>query len=152
MFFIRRITVSTSTKWKHVHWGLLALITSCGLVSLFGTAFQCVPVTSRFTLLALAQTDRSQYHCIHQNQFQIAVRGLHIGTDLILLSFPIILLSRLQMPIRDKIGICVLFSFGVVCVICSIMRNVVYQHPTEDYSCTFVALTFSSREGLQTSL
>ena len=137
VFLYRRITASTSGAWKVVHWVMLGIIVSSGLVSVFGTAFSCIPASSHYSFVALAQTDPKSLHCIDVNKYQIALRGLHIGTDLMLLSFPITVLYRLQMPTRKKFAIGWIFCFGIVCCICSVMRNIVYERPSEDFTCEF---------------
>lgn len=118
-----------------VHWAFLAIIASCGLVSLLGTAFSCIPAPSHYSYVALVQTDPKSIHCIDINSYQIALRGLHIGTDLMLLLFPLTVLYRLQMPTRKKIAIGWIFCFGIICCICSIMRNIIYERPSEDFTC-----------------
>lgn len=140
VFLYRRITASTSGGWKLVHWIFLGIIVSCWLISVLGTAFSCVPAPSHYSYVALAKTDPKSLHCIDNNKFQLALRGLHIGTDLMLLSFPLILLYRLQMPTRKKFAIGWIFCFGIVCCICSIMRNVVYEKPSEDFTCESFAI------------
>ena len=135
VFFYRRITASTSAIWRYLHWTLLGIVISCGLSSLFGTAFSCIPIPSHYSYEALARTNPKKLHCIDSTKYQFALRGLHIGTDIMLLLFPLTVLYRLQMPTRKKIAIGWIFCFGIVCCICSIMRNVTYQRPSEDFTC-----------------
>ena len=99
------------------------------------TAFPCIPVAPHYSFVALAETNFKTLRCVNYNKLQLGLRGLHIGTDLILLAFPLIILYRLQMATRKKIGIGWVFCFGVVCCVSSIMRNVGYEHPPVDLTC-----------------
>lgn len=146
MFLIRRITAFTTRGWTIAHWTLFTLILSCGIVSIFGTLFTCLPAVSRYSYVSLAKIDPKTLKCINSTQFQYGLRGLHIGTDLILLSFPLIVLWRLQMQTRKKLSIGFLFCFGIVCVVASIMRNVVYQTPWADFTCKSSILSDLAQE------
>lgn len=78
-------------------------------------------------------------HCIPPKarfNIQHAIRAIHIFTDLVLLSLPIIRLWNMQMPARKKVGICLLFSLGIISMLGSIMRIVLLvRHEMVDLPC-----------------
>ena len=78
--------------------------------------------------------DPKSLHCINSTKLTLANRWLHVATDLLLLSVPLIILYRLQMPLRKKLSVGFIFCFGIVCVIASIQRNEVWKRPTEDFT------------------
>ncbi|KAF2469507.1 uncharacterized protein BDR25DRAFT_184256, partial [Lindgomyces ingoldianus] len=135
LFFIRRLTRSTnSIIFRYITIVLFCLILACGLISLFGTAFQCIPIWARWSFITLAKVDRSKYKCLDNTKFQTGLRAMHISTDLLLLIYPLFIFRSLQMPLRKKVGISVVFSFGMLCVMCSIVRNIIFGKKRPDYT------------------
>jgi hypothetical protein len=135
LYFIRRLTYQGATIYTYVHWIILSILVSSGLISLFGTAFQCTPIAARWSFEALARIDKADYKCINNVKFQLGIRGMHIGTDFLLLLFPIFVLRNVRIPLRKKIGICLVFSTGTACIVSSLIRNVVYGKVRVDYPC-----------------
>jgi hypothetical protein len=135
LFFIRRLTRDTSRVFNIIHWSLIPILICCGLISLLGTAFQCTPVWARWSFITLAEVNPADYKCLSALTFQNALRGMHIGTDIVLLLYPASILKSLQMPLKKKIGIAFVFSFGLLCVMCSIVRNIIFGKKRPDYTC-----------------
>ncbi|KAF2657564.1 hypothetical protein K491DRAFT_324972 [Lophiostoma macrostomum CBS 122681] len=135
-FFIRRLTLSTMSRiyhWTNIL--LFTIIMLAGLVSIFMTALQCRPFSARWSYITLAETDPADYSCISLQSSQTALRALHISTDILLLLYPMLILYRIQMPLRKKLAISIVFSLGLFSVVCSIVRNIIfgYTRPDETY-------------------
>jgi hypothetical protein len=94
-----------------------------------------MPVWARWSFISLAEVNPADYKCMDAMAFQTALRGMHIATDIILLLYPASILKSLQMPLKKKIGIALVFSFGLLCVISSIVRNIIFGKKRPDYTC-----------------
>lgn len=130
LFLNRRITAFTKGWWVAAFWAMLALLIVLGLFSFLGTLMGCLPVAAHFSLAKSGEASSSSLHCLApkvQAQIQNAARGLHIASDLLLLSIPLLVVWKVQMALRMKIMIAMLFGFGIVTVIASIMRIVLLE-------------------------
>lgn len=144
LFFNRRITASSLGPWTAIHYVLLTILCIFALFSILTTIFPCRPIPAHYSLVALMKAIPTGLHCLSpdaQNNIQIASRGMHIASDLLLLSLPVLIISRLRISVRKRFGIILLFCFGIVCTIASILRIIMYRIPILDFSCT---LPFSS--------
>ena len=136
VLFNRRLTAFTSSRWNLVHWVYFAGILICGLVSCCLVIFNCHPVGAHYNLIILAEAaEKKDLKCLDQKKLQVALRALHIGTDLALLCIPIYVVTGLQLPLRKKIQMVALFSIGSMTCIASIMRNVVANRLPSDFPC-----------------
>jgi hypothetical protein len=128
-FFIRRLTLSTMSRiyhWTNIL--LFTIVLLAGLVSIFMTALQCRPFSARWSYITLARTDPATYSCISLQSSQTALRALHISTDILLLLYPTLILYRIQMPLRKKLAISIVFSLGLFSVVCSVVRNIIFGY------------------------
>ena len=119
---------------------MLGIVVACFILALFSTIFECAPVKAHYNLHALGSTlleNPKLLHCVDSTKLELANRWLHVITDLMLLSVPLIILYRLQMPTHKKLSIGFLFCFGIVCCVASIVRNYVWAHPSEDFTCKY---------------
>ena len=80
-------------------------------------------------------TSPKSLHCIDSTKLELANRWLHVVTDSMLLSVPLNILYKLHMPWSKKLSVGFIFCFGTVCYVASIMRNEVWIHPTDDFTC-----------------
>ena len=138
LFFNRRITSFTSGWWTRVHYTYLAILVIFFVISVSTLIFPCTPVGAHFSLYVLLNSVEDGLNCwptqVSYN-ILVAIRVLHIFSDVMLLALPIVVLSRLQMPRQKKIAIGMLFCFGIICTVASIMRIALYQEPTIDWTC-----------------
>ena len=138
VFNNRRLTALAQGWWQTGHWVVLGIICSCFALAILTTIFECSPVKSHYSLIdlgSLLMTSPKSLHCIDSTKLELANRWLHVVTDLMLLSVPLIILYKLQMPWRKKFSVGFIFCFGTVCCVASIMRNEVWTHPTDDFTC-----------------
>ena len=153
LFLNRRMVAFTSGWWRRALWLLLGILIACLLFSSFSALFTCIPVSTHFSLIKLGTTDPSKLKCADQavqNNFQYAGRAFHISTDLLLLIFPLTVIWSLEMALRKKLSLGFAFCFGLICTLASIMRIVVYQKPTNDFTCKFRRLADISSTKLRT--
>jgi hypothetical protein len=88
----------------------MGLLVIAGLwMTLSGFIF-CVPVHDFWNVL---EETRSR-HCLPEGPVWFTNAGIQIATDLIILVLPMPLLWKLQMPRRQKWGIMLVFSLGIL--------------------------------------
>lgn len=88
-------------------------IVAWAVASLISSAFQCSLPQS---YLITANT------CFNQVAFWDAFGAINIVTDIALMSLPIRLVYRLQLPIQKKLAVCLAFSFRTLTIACTIWR------------------------------
>ncbi|PVH80998.1 hypothetical protein DL98DRAFT_560006 [Cadophora sp. DSE1049] len=106
-----------SRTFKFIILSLVVFTVSYSLASVLVNVFSCKPVSGSWEL-SLAATAV----CINRPVFYFAQAGLGIFTDFATLAAPLPFLWKLQMPVRQKIGVsAVLMMGGFVCIV-SIIR------------------------------
>ncbi|KAH7385044.1 hypothetical protein BKA64DRAFT_581538 [Cadophora sp. MPI-SDFR-AT-0126] len=106
-----------SRAFKFITLSLVVFTVSYSLASVLVNVFSCKPVRGSWELsLATSAV------CINRPVFYFAQAGLGIFTDFATLAAPLPFLWKLQMPVRQKIGVsAVLMMGGFVCIV-SIIR------------------------------
>ncbi|PSN72084.1 hypothetical protein BS50DRAFT_544407 [Corynespora cassiicola Philippines] len=86
----------------------------------FSLLFACRPIAASWdpTLTTIAK-------CVNRGAIYITTAVVGIVTDVILLAIPIPLIWRLQMPLKQKIGLTGMFVIGSITIVTSIIRLVV---------------------------
>ncbi|KAL8925809.1 MAG: hypothetical protein Q9208_003306 [Pyrenodesmia sp. 3 TL-2023] len=120
LIFYRRLFPqrNTSAKWRLCHLLLCIASVALGVISIFGTAFQCTPVA--FTW------DRTipGGHCIDFRAFSRFTAIMNIVTDILILAMPMPIVWSLHLEKSKKIGICALFLLGGFVCFTTIIRFV----------------------------
>lgn len=78
--------------------------------------FQCTPVQAAYDLNIVHKK------CVNINAFYLANAAVNISTDFLTYTLPIKMVSKLQMPKRQKIGLGVMMSLGFFACLSSIIR------------------------------
>ncbi|KAL1858102.1 hypothetical protein Daus18300_010103 [Diaporthe australafricana] len=78
--------------------------------------FECSPVQAAYDLTI---TDMK---CININAFYLANAAVNISTDVLTYAIPLKMVSKLQMPRRQKVGLGIMMSLGFVACLSSIIR------------------------------
>lgn len=89
---------------------IVLIICIAWLVSIFFTSiFQCSPVSK-----AWDPTHMAPGRCIDELSFYIASAGTDLLTDVMILSLPVPMVFRLQMPLRRKLAVSGMFLLGTL--------------------------------------
>ena len=88
----------------------MAVVISLFIAVLFVDIFQCNPIAFNWDMTI------KDGKCINQGAFYVSTAALNLFTDLMVLSIPILITWRLQMPLRRKIAVCVILCLGAVYV------------------------------------
>lgn len=134
VMFNRRLTGMTSPRWLIVHWTFFALLVIYTLCALFMTVFQCSPQHAHFDLIAAGKLN-SPKKCLSENQVGISLSTIHVAMDFCLLSVPIIVLWKVQMPWSTKIRFFVVFAIGAMSCIGSVLRQLEQANLKTDILC-----------------
>ncbi|KAF2398132.1 hypothetical protein EJ06DRAFT_523486 [Trichodelitschia bisporula] len=87
------------------------------------TIFQCRPVKSYWDATVTAE------YCVDPPAFNLTTGSLNSFTDLLSYLWPIQFLLRVQIPLRQRLGICLLFALGCSVTVAGLVR-LYYVHKT----------------------
>jgi hypothetical protein len=91
------------------------IVAAWSVSSILGSAFQCsLPNPYLYT----------SGKCFNQNAFWYGVGAVNILTDLTLMAFPVMVVSRLKLPLKKKIAVTFAFSFRLLAIGCTVFRLV----------------------------
>ncbi|QDS70331.1 hypothetical protein FKW77_008650 [Venturia effusa] len=100
------------------HWwisGMEVLSVIFALSGVVGVIFQCVPVTSAWNPNIIG-------HCLNKPAFWYSNGAIMIVLDTVLYIMPMVFTWNLQLPLRQKICLRLLFALGFLTIIASSMR------------------------------
>lgn len=86
---------------------MIGLVACQASGNVLAAIFQCSPVSA-------AWDKTGSYKCIDINAFYLANAAVNIFTDLLTYSLPIPLALKLQMPLRQRIGLAVILCLGLL--------------------------------------
>jgi len=128
-----RITGLQSRKWTIAYWISLFIVLSLLISTVFVNIFQCSPVTPFFSIIALGKMeDPADLICINVNAVSLSFRALHICTDWMLLSVPIIIIYRLNVSMTIKLRLALVFGIGAMSSIATIVRETIIFNDNPD--------------------
>lgn len=94
---------------------MIGVVTCQASANVLAAIFQCAPISA-------AWDKTGEYKCIDINAFYLANAAVNIFTDLLTYSLPIPLALKLQMPLRQRIGLAVILCLGLFACVSSIIR------------------------------
>ncbi|KAJ5296980.1 uncharacterized protein N7443_007873 [Penicillium atrosanguineum] len=97
----------------------LALVIALFIAVLFVDIFQCHPVAYIYDMSIAGGK------CIDEGAFYVSTAALNLFTDCLVLSIPVIITVRLQMPIRKKIAVCLILCLGGVATAIGVWRIII---------------------------
>lgn len=123
------------------------MVTVTGTALVFDTIFQCHPISAKFQFAT-----QTREHCTGIFASFISSSPFNIITDTAILVIPIPLLTRMRMPIREKIILVITFGVAILVIAVDIIRiaflegtatsrlqalhtSKVGEIPDEDYTC-----------------
>lgn len=86
---------------------MIGLTTSWWLASLLGFFFSCQPFSYNWN-------SNQEGHCHDKLKFWTAVAAAHMVIEIIILLLPLPMVWKLQLPLRRKFGLSVLFALGIL--------------------------------------
>lgn len=134
VFNTRLTSMSTKQSWKIGNWLFLALTAAYILIAFFINIFKCLPAASSFDLISIAEYG-AEPTCISVQDMNTILRVINIVLDFCLLALPIVIVMSLQMSLRKKLRICVLFGFGALACVGSVMALVAKDSLKTDAMC-----------------
>ncbi|EEY16667.1 hypothetical protein D7B24_009484 [Verticillium nonalfalfae] len=130
VIFYKRIAAVGSTLQKIYNGALCVLVASWATI-FFHILFQCFPHDKRWS-------QDPDYQCDPRNaeiNYWLTII-LNIGTDVILISLPISMVMKLQMKLKQKLGVAAIFALGFLVVIASIIRAYYSKRNETMLTCT----------------
>ena len=133
--FNMRLTGLSSRKWMYAHWAFFGIIAAFTIASVFLVTFQCVPVVAGFDSIATGKLETAP-KCLTEAQVNHPLSIWNTVMDFMLLSVPVLVLWKVQIPWSTKIRLFLLFSVGAVCCFATVLRQVAQQRLKSDPTCT----------------
>ncbi|PWY73067.1 hypothetical protein BO70DRAFT_413827 [Aspergillus heteromorphus CBS 117.55] len=133
LLFLRRLE-SQSVVVNRLIWFTIAVTIALFLAVIGADVFQCHPVAYVYDMSIPSGT------CINQGAFYVASAVTNLVTDLMVMSIPVLIMRSLQMPVKRKIAICVVLSFGGITTGAGVWRLALLiqafypSHPVHDAS------------------
>jgi hypothetical protein len=135
IFFFLRIFPQTQFRWA-CH-AMIAYTSLGSLLVFFMLMFQCMPINYNWDGW---RGDFGPHQCLDITELTVAASSLSISQDFLLLVLPMPLLYNLNISLRNKIGVIMMFSLGVFILLTSCIRlQYILQfrrtlNPTWDYT------------------
>lgn len=134
--FYYRLIRDTGIAWfrKVLHasvaWVIAVFITFVALV-----VFQCSPVEYYWVY---PQLDHGS--CLSEGKITLAAGIINCVSDLLVTVLPIPIIWQLQMPIKQRIGVCILLCLGFIVTIAGIVRTYyIWKSLMDSYDTTWYA-------------
>lgn len=102
-------------QYRIILWTVIVLVTLNSIIFAFVFAFTCTPPAKTWNRELPGK-------CLDELRFYFAIAGASIGFDLLVIGLPFPILKKLQLDMRKKIGLGVLFGLGIFVTIVQIMR------------------------------
>ena len=96
--------------FRYLCFAMMAVVVSYCTIFFFIEAFNCDPVEKVWHSL----TYTGKFTCFDNSMVEFVIGGFNIGTDLIILVMPFPLILDLQMDLKHKLGLLVIFGTGVL--------------------------------------
>ncbi|KAF2738484.1 hypothetical protein EJ04DRAFT_549959 [Polyplosphaeria fusca] len=133
-FYYRLITDAGKDFFKWVLHASVTFVALIGIGFFFLGIFLCNPVSDYWNFAAPADT------CIDEGKATLGVGVANCFADALCTVLPIPMISRLQLPPRQRIAVIILFSLGFIVTIAGAVRTYyIYQSLIAHYDVTWYA-------------
>merc|ERR1711881_788047 len=129
-----RIFTTRSFQWRC--YALIAIVALFGLTGILVLPLACRPISYMWK----GWQGTMQAKCIDVNTETFVYAAINMSLDIIIFLLPISQVLHLQMGLRKKIGVTVMFAVGLFVTLCSIVRLPTIlkwgktANPTYDYA------------------
>ncbi|KAI1340367.1 hypothetical protein F5Y15DRAFT_56012 [Xylariaceae sp. FL0016] len=110
-------------------WCCISLTTiqlAFAVASVFALCFQCIPYQKIWDITLPG-------HCLVKSKVEITSAAIHLVSDLIILVLPQSVIWSLQMSLKQRLGVSIIFSLGVLaCVSAAFRLTVTIRYSTAD--------------------
>ncbi|KAK9420462.1 hypothetical protein SUNI508_06458 [Seiridium unicorne] len=131
--FYRRL--SPFKAYQTFVWITMFVCVGSSMGIFFSLVFACKPLSASWDPTLAATAD-----CLDRGAIYVATAGIGVFTDVILLILPIPTVVGLNIPLRQKVILVLLFTFGSVTLITSIVRLIILlpslANPDQTYALT----------------
>ncbi|KAJ4986833.1 CFEM domain-containing protein [Stagonosporopsis vannaccii] len=117
LFFYHRIF--PGVRVRRLVWATIAFNIAFGIAFTFAGIFQCRPISHNWTHWDGVNTGGK---CININALAWANAAISIAVDVWMLAIPLFQVAKLQMSVRKKIAVSLMFVVGTFVTIVSILR------------------------------
>ncbi|KAK4894142.1 hypothetical protein LTR27_007508 [Elasticomyces elasticus] len=117
-FYYRLVKDSGIVWFRWVVHATVAFTVAIGVAFVFLTIFLCTPVPYYWQY-----PPQTAGHCLDEGLATLAAGILNIVNDLLAALVPIPLVMRLRMPMRQRIGVSVLFGLGFIVIVAGSVRT-----------------------------
>lgn len=132
--FVRRFTGLYSRTWLWINNVFLFLLLVQFLAFTLVNAFECNPVAGTFDLIPAGKSTTPMKCSLYIMPGKVRVY-FNVIFDFALLSTPVIILWKVQMPIAKKIRICGIFALGSIPCVALVMTVVISSKIESDVTC-----------------
>ncbi|KAK8058165.1 hypothetical protein PG994_008613 [Apiospora phragmitis] len=106
MFYFR---ISPDKRFHLAVGGMIGLLSVYSALYILLNIFGCMPISDSWNV---AKQAAGEAKCIDKGKFYLAAVVVNVVIDFIIMLLPIPVLAPLQMPLRRKISLCLLFATG----------------------------------------
>ncbi|KAK7995908.1 hypothetical protein PG991_015375 [Apiospora marii] len=103
MFYFR---ISPDKRFHFAVGGMIGILSIYSALYILLNIFGCMPISDAWNV---AKQAAGEAKCIDKGQFYLAAVVVNVAIDFIILLLPIPVIAPLQMPLRRKISLCLLF-------------------------------------------
>lgn len=110
LFLYRAVLTLNNPRFKAAWYAIGAYVLAFTVASMFGSLFQCTPIHYVWD----RAYGRMQGHCVNLKVEVLATAVLNALADVLLLILPIPTLWNLQLPLKQRFGLCIIFLLGIL--------------------------------------
>lgn len=113
LLFYRRLTAGTLQKtFLYVIYASIAFVTSYAVIFEIVLLAGCQPLDAYW--YSVLPTYTVDYTCYNEGAAAPAAAIISVFTDIVVVSLPWYVVMGMQMPIRQKLSLCAIFSVGIM--------------------------------------
>jgi hypothetical protein len=110
LFLYRAVVTLSNTRFKIAWYAIGIYVIAYAVAAILGTLLQCLPIHyGRDRILGVAQG-----RCVDIKAQAISMAALNSLADVALLVLPMPTLWSLRLPLKEKLGLCMIFSLGIL--------------------------------------
>ncbi|KAI0467675.1 hypothetical protein F4859DRAFT_493251 [Xylaria cf. heliscus] len=106
---------------RNIFWWLCVILAGVQLsflvASVFALSFACIPYQRIWDFTVVGK-------CIKKSELEITSAAIHFASDIVILILPQKVIWSLQMSLKKKLGVSIIFSLGVLACLSAILRLV----------------------------